>query len=48
MDGEPARLRDIKSWAQDSELKEALGDYISAKDIHGQIGIEYATMHIPD
>jgi len=31
IDGKPAKLRDVKSLAQDATLKEALGDYISAR-----------------
>lgn len=44
IDGKRAKLRDVRSWLRDSVLKEALGDYISAKDIHGKVGIEYATL----
>lgn len=44
IDGKPARLRDVKSRAQDAMLKEALGDYISARDVHNKVGIRVATL----
>ena len=34
IDGKPARLRDVKRRAQDDMLKEAVGDYISARGAH--------------
>jgi hypothetical protein len=43
IDGKPAKLRDIKSWAQDAILKEALGDYISAKDAY-KAGVKDTTL----
>ena len=33
IDGKPAKLQDICSSTQDAMLKEALGDYISARDV---------------
>ncbi len=43
IEGKPAKLRDVKSSAQDAMLKEALGDYISARDVH-RAGIKSATL----
>jgi hypothetical protein len=33
IDGKPVKLQDICSSTQDSILKQALGDYISARDV---------------
>lgn len=44
IEGERAKLLDIRPWVRDSALKEALGDYISAKDVHYQIDIPYTTL----
>jgi len=44
VDGKPAKLRDIRSRAQDTILKQALGDYISARDVHNKVGIRTATL----
>ncbi len=43
IDGKPAKLRDVKSSAEDATLKEALGDYISAKDAY-KAGVEDTTL----
>ncbi len=43
IDGKPAKLRDVKSSAQDATLKEALGDYISAKDAY-KAGVKDTTL----
>jgi len=43
IDGKPAKLQDICSSTQDAMLKEALGDYISAKDAH-KAGIKDTTL----
>lgn len=43
IDGKPAKLRDVKRSAQDTTLKEALGDYISAKDAH-KAGVKDTTL----
>lgn len=47
IDGKPAKLRDIRSCVQDTTLKEALGDYISARDVRetrNKVGIKDATL----
>ena len=47
IDGKPAKLQDIYSSTQDAMLKEALGDYVSARDIretHNKVGIKSATL----
>jgi hypothetical protein len=44
VDGRPARLRDVRSRTQDATLKEALGDYISAVELHNKVGIRDATL----
>lgn len=44
IDGKRAKLRDVGPWVQNNVLKEVLGDYISAKDIHRNVGIELATL----
>ena len=43
IDGKPAKLRDVKSCAQDATLKEVLGDYISAKDAY-KAGVKDTTL----
>ena len=43
IDGKSARLKDIRSCVQDATLKEALGDYIGARDAH-RAGIKSATL----
>lgn len=43
VDGESARLSDVRSKAKDSTLKEALGDYVTVKDTH-RVGIKDATI----
>jgi hypothetical protein len=43
IDGKPARLSNVRSEAQGATLKEALGDYISAKDAH-KAGIKDTTL----
>ncbi len=43
IDGKPAKLRDVSSSAQDATLKEALGDYVSAKHAH-RAGIKDTTL----
>ena len=43
IDGKLVKLSDIRSQAQDVTLKEALGDYITAKDIH-KVGIKNTTL----
>jgi len=47
IDGKPAKLRDVSSSAQDTTLKEALGDYINARDVRetrNKVGIKSATL----
>ncbi|MBA7605125.1 hypothetical protein ES703_12254 [subsurface metagenome] len=47
IDGKPAKLSDIRSETQDATLKEALGDYISVRDIletSNKAGIKSATL----
>jgi len=44
IDGKPAKLIEVKRRAQDEMRKEALGDYISARDVHNNIGIRAATL----
>ncbi len=44
IDGKLIKIRDFSSSAQDTILKEVLGDYISAKDIYSRTGIRYATL----
>jgi len=43
INGKHSKLSDIKRQAQDDTLKEALGDYIIAKDIY-RVGIKYSTL----
>jgi len=44
IDGKPVRRRDVRPSVWDSVLKEALGDYTSAKEIHSMVGIGYRTL----
>lgn len=37
-------LRDVKISVRETILREALGDYISAKDVRNQVGIKDATL----
>jgi len=43
IDGKPTKLSDIRGQVKDDTLKKALGDYISAKDIH-KVGIKDSTL----
>lgn len=43
IDGKLAKLLDVRSQARDVMLKKALGDYITAKDVH-KVGIKYTTL----
>ena len=43
IDGKPAKVSDVRSEAQGATLKEALGDYISAKHAH-RAGIKDTTL----
>ncbi len=47
IDGKAVTLRDVRSEAQDATLKEALGDYISVRDVRetrNKVGIKSATL----
>jgi len=47
IDGKPAKLQDIYSSVLNAMLKEALGDYISARDVRetrNKVGIKSATL----
>jgi len=47
IDGKPAKLSNVRSEAQDTILKEALGDYVSATDVRetrNKVGIKSATL----
>lgn len=42
--GEPHKRSYVMSEALDATLKEALGEYISARDIYSRTGTRYATL----
>ena len=47
IDGKPAKLQDIYSSVLNTRLKEALGEYVSARDVRetrNKVGIKSATL----
>jgi len=44
IDGKPTRRRDIRSAVRDAVLTEALGDYMSAKDVRHKAGVKDDTL----